>query len=337
MLEKIAIIGGGSWGTAIGQVFASNGHEVLIYVRDKELKENINKLSINTKYFPEIKLSDKIRATDSLEEAVLFGKIIVLAVPTYVNRQILASIKNIIKKDQVIVSTAKGMEEGTFLRNSQIIKEYTDTPLVVLSGPSHAEEVMRELPTTVVAAGEDRKAAQLIQQLMSSSKFRVYTNPDIIGVEIAGAIKNVIAIAAGISDGLGYGDNTKAALITRGLYEMSKIGISMGGELLTFAGLSGMGDLVVTCTSKYSRNRNLGVKIGEGLTLNEALEEIKQTVEGVRTIKAFYEWYHKTDHDYEIPITSQIYKVLFEKKTPLQAVDDLMLRDPKEEIKVVEK
>ncbi len=335
MMEKITIIGGGSWGTAIAQLFANNGHEVLIYVRDEELKKNINELNLNTRYFPEIKLSERIRATDYLEEAAVYGNILVLAVPTHVNRAILKDIKDKTRKDQIIVSTAKGMEEETFLRNSQIIKEYLDNPIVVLSGPSHAEEVMRGLPTTVVAAARDKEVAQLIQKLMMSSKFRVYTNPDVIGVEIGGAIKNIIAIAAGISDGLGYGDNTKAALITRGLYEMSKIGVAMGGKMLTFAGLSGMGDLVVTCTSAYSRNRNFGVKIGKGLTLTEALKEIGQTVEGVRSTKAFYKWYQKGNFDFEIPITSQIYKVLFEEKDPLQAVDDLMLRCPKQEIEEV--
>lgn len=335
MMEKITIIGGGSWGTAIAQLFANNGHEVLIYVRDEELKKNINELNLNTRYFPEIKLSERIRATDYLEEAAVYGNILVLAVPTHVNRGILKDIKDKTRKDQIIVSTAKGMEEETFLRNSQIIKEYLDNPIVVLSGPSHAEEVMRGLPTTVVAAARDKEVAQLIQKLMMSSKFRVYTNPDVIGVEIGGAIKNIIAIAAGISDGLGYGDNTKAALITRGLYEMSKIGVALGGKMLTFAGLSGMGDLVVTCTSAYSRNRNFGVKIGKGLTLTEALKEIGQTVEGVRSTKAFYKWYQKGNFDFEIPITSQIYKVLFEEKDPLQAVDDLMLRCPKQEIEEV--
>lgn len=335
MKGKITIIGGGSWGTAIAQIFANNGHEVLIYVRNQGLKNDINELNINSRYFPEIKLSENIRATDCLEEASTYGDILVLAVPTHVNREILEEIRGNVRKEQIIVSTAKGMEEETFLRNSQIIKEYLDNPIVVLSGPSHAEEVMWGLPTTVVAASKDKKVAQLIQKSMMSSKFRVYTNPDIIGVEIGGAIKNIIAIAAGISDGLGYGDNTKAALITRGLYEMSKIGAAMGGKLLTFAGLSGMGDLVVTCTSEYSRNRNFGVKIGEGHTLAEALKEIGQTVEGVRSTKAFYRWYQKGNFDFEIPITSQIYKVLFEEKDALQAVEDLMLRCPKQEIEEV--
>lgn len=334
---KISVIGAGSWGTAIAQVIASNGYQVLLYARNSEQKDSINKNNLNSIYFPEFKLSKKIKASDSLKEVVSYGDTVLLAVPTQANREILENICNMIEKEQIIVSTAKGIEARTFRRNSEIIEEYLDNPVVVLSGPSHAEEVIRALPTTAVAASKNKEAAQLIQKIMMSAKFRVYTNPDIAGVEIGGAIKNIIAIAAGISDGLGFGDNTKAALITRGLHEMSRLGVRMGGQLLTFAGLSGMGDLVVTCTSIYSRNRRFGIKIGEGLSLEEAMKEVKQTVEGVSTTMALYEWYHRGKYDFDIPITKQIYQVLFEGKNPLQAVEDLMLRGPKHEIEEVVK
>jgi len=258
-----------------------------------------------------------------------------MAVPTHASREILEKLQGMIDDNQIIVSTAKGIEERTYNRNSQIIREYLDNPIIVLSGPTHAEEVIKSLPTAVVAASKDKKSAELIQEIMMSSKFRVYTNPDTVSVEIGGAIKNIIAIAAGIADGLGYGDNTKAALVTRGLHEMSRLGVTMGGKLLTFAGLTGMGDLVVTCASMHSRNRRLGIKIGQGLSLEEALYEVRQTVEGVRTTRALYDWYKSGEYDFDIPITKQIYKVLFNNKNPLKAVDDLMLRGPKHEIEEV--
>ncbi|MEJ6950591.1 NAD(P)H-dependent glycerol-3-phosphate dehydrogenase [Natronospora cellulosivora (SeqCode)] len=331
-MKKISIIGGGSWGTAIAQVIASNGHQVLIKVRDSQQKYNINNSNENIKYFPGIKLSSNIKATIDLSEAVSFADIIFLAVPTYVSRDVMTKVADIIKKDQLLVSTAKGIEEDSYLRNSEIIKEYVENPVAILSGPTHAEEVINNLPTAAVIASKNKLAAKTIQELMMSSKFRVYTNPDIIGVELGGAIKNIMAIAAGIADGLGYGDNTKAALVTRGLHEMSRLGVSMGGSLLTYAGLTGMGDLVVTCTSVHSRNRRLGIKIGEGLDLNTALNEIKQTVEGIRTTKAIYKWFNDGNYDFDIPITKQIYQVLFMDKDPLKAVDDLMLRGAKHEI-----
>jgi len=335
MSTKVSIIGGGSWGTAIAQVIANNGYPVLIYVRNSKQRESINNNNLNKKYFPDFKLSKHIKASNSLEEVSKFGNVVIMAVPTHASREILEKIKGMINDNQIIVSTAKGIEEKTYNRNSQIIREYLDNPLIVLSGPTHAEEVIKSLPTAVVAASKDKKCAESIQEIMMSSKFRVYTNPDIVSVEIGGAIKNIIAIAAGIADGLGYGDNTKAALVTRGLHEMSRLGVTMGGKLLTFAGLTGMGDLVVTCASMHSRNRRLGIKIGQGLSLDEALYEIRQTVEGVRTTRALYDWFRSGEYEFDIPITKQIYKVLFNDKNPLKAVDDLMLRGPKHEIEEV--
>jgi len=258
-----------------------------------------------------------------------------LTIPTYATRTIMEQMKPYLKKEHILVSTAKGFEESSFLMNSEIIKEYTSNPVIVLSGPTHAEEVIKGLPSAVVVASDNLKMAQLIQDLMMSPYFRVYTNPDVVGVETGGAIKNVIAVASGITDGLGYGDNSRAALITRGLHEMSRLGQKLGGKLLTFAGLAGMGDLVVTCTSMYSRNRRLGIKIGQGLKLNEALKEINQAVEGVRTTRAIYNWCQNFAPELELPITNQTYQVLFNDKNPYQAVEDLMLRGPKHEIEEV--
>ncbi|MFW6305970.1 MAG: NAD(P)H-dependent glycerol-3-phosphate dehydrogenase [Bacillota bacterium] len=332
MNNQISIIGGGSWGTAIAQVIAGNGHQVLIHVRDKIQKTSINKNNENHKYFPGFQLSKNIRATTSLEKTVEFADVIFLAIPTYVTRKIIYDIKNILTDEKVLVSTAKGIEEKTFYRNSQIINNNLENPVVVLSGPTHAEEVIKGLPSAAVVACKEKKHAKKIQEIMMSSRFRVYTNPDINGVEVGGAIKNIIAIAAGIADGLGYGDNTRAALVTRGLHEMSRLGVELGGEILTFAGLTGMGDLVVTCTSMHSRNRRLGINIGEGLSLDDSVKEVNQTVEGIRTTKAIYEWYHNNEYKFDIPITKQIYKVLFQEKNPFRAVEDLMLRGPKHEI-----
>lgn len=334
-MKKITIIGGGSWGTAIAQLLADNRHQVLIYLRDKKQEFDINQRRLNTKYFPQTELSENITATLNLQKAVNFAEIIFFAVPTYATRKVAKAITPFVKNKKIIVSTAKGIEENTFLRNSEIIKEVLNLPVVVLSGPTHAEEVIKGLPTAAVVASPCQDKAIEIQDLLMSVSFRVYTNPDLVGVEFAGAIKNIIALAAGIADGLAYGDNTKAALVTRGLHEMSRLGYTMGGKLLTFAGLTGMGDLVVTCTSMHSRNRRFGIKIGEGLELSEAYKSINQVVEGVRTTRAVYEWFKKQKFDFEIPITREIYNVLFNNKDPLQAVDDLMLRGPKHEIEEV--
>ena len=266
---------------------------------------------------------------------MIYGDYIVIAVPTDATRNIMRKIESFLHNEQILISTAKGIEEETHLRNSQIIQGYSSNPVVVLSGPTHAEEVINELPSAAVIAGYDRKIAEKCQDLFMSSTFRIYTNPDITGVEMGGAVKNIIAMAAGIADGLGYGDNTMAALITRGLTEMSRLGSYMDCKLLTFAGLSGMGDLVVTCASNHSRNRRFGINIGKGMTFDKALNKVGQAVEGIKTTRAIYQWMKEENFDFELPITQQIYQVLFEKKDPLQAVDDLMLRGPKHEMEEV--
>lgn len=334
MGDKVSIIGGGSWGTAIAQLLAQNGHTVQIKVRDKKQVLEINKSHSNKNYFPQYRLLKNISATDNYKDILEFSNYIFLAIPTHTTRLIIEEISEY-PGNHIFISTAKGFEEDTFLRNSEIISNITGRPVAVLSGPTHAEEVISNIPTAAVVASKNQIIANYIQDLMMSPTFRVYTNPDVSGVEIGGAVKNVIALASGIADGLGYGDNTKAALITRGLHEMSRLGSYLGAKKLTFAGLTGMGDLVVTCTSMHSRNRRFGIEIGKGSNLEKAKNAINQTVEGVRTTRAIYNWYKKKKPDFELPITTQIYNVLFENKDPHQAVDDLMVRGPKHEIEDV--
>lgn len=335
MKNKIAVIGGGSWGTALATILAKNNYNIEIYVRDDKLQKDINNKHINTAYFPDVKLSDNIRATNNLKKMVVNAENIVISVPTDVTRIIMNKINPYLDNNKIIVSTAKGIEEKTYLRNSQIINEISDNPVVVLSGPTHAEEVVEELPSAAVAASKNRKIAEIVQDMFMTRTFRVYTNPDIVGVEMGGAIKNIIAIAAGITDGLGYGDNSMAALITRGLMEISRLGSYFDSNILTYAGLSGMGDLVVTCTSNHSRNRRFGYNIGKGMNFQDSLNKVGQAVEGIKTTKAVKQWIEEENFDFELPITAEIYKVLFEGKDPLNAVDDLMLRGPKHEMEEV--
>ncbi|MFW5787811.1 MAG: NAD(P)H-dependent glycerol-3-phosphate dehydrogenase [Halanaerobiales bacterium] len=335
MSEDISIIGGGSWGTALASLLSKNKHQVLIYVRDSDLADSINNENINRRYFPDTKLSKLIRATTDLSKAVNYGDYIVMSVPTDATRMVMKKIEPLLSKDQIIISTAKGIEENSYLRNTEIIAQFCTNEIVALSGPTHAEEVIKELPSAAVIAGKNRKIAERVQDIFMSDTFRVYTNPDIKGVEMGGAVKNIIAVASGISDGLGYGDNSRAALITRGLTEISRLGTHLNCKILTFAGLSGMGDLVVTCTSMHSRNRRFGINIGKGLNFQEALDKVGQAVEGVKTTRAIYNWKKEENFDFDLPITTQIYKVLFKGKKPLQAVDDLMLRGPKNEMENV--
>ena len=335
MKNKIAVIGGGSWGTALATILAKNNYNIEIYVRDNKLKKDINQKHINTSYFPDIKLSNNIKAANNLKEMVVNAEDIVVSVPTDATRVIMNKINPYLDNKKVIVSTAKGIEENTYLRNSQIINEITNNPVAVLSGPTHAEEVVKNLPSAAVAASKNRKIAEKVQDMFMTRTFRVYTNPDITGVEMGGAIKNIIAIAAGITDGLGYGDNSMAALITRGLMEISRLGSYFESNLLTYAGLSGMGDLVVTCTSNHSRNRRFGYNIGKGMSFEDSLSKVGQAVEGIKTTKAVKQWMEEEKFNFELPITNEIYKVLFEGKEPLNAVDDLMLRGPKHEMEEV--
>ncbi|WP_041595811.1 NAD(P)H-dependent glycerol-3-phosphate dehydrogenase [Halanaerobium hydrogeniformans] len=335
MKSKITVIGGGSWGTSLANILAENGHLTRIYARDKSVVDSINEKNINHKYFPEIKLHEDLKAVNDFKKAVSEAEVIVISVPTHAAEKVCSELKKYTAEKTLIVSTAKGIEEENFKVNSEIIKDAGFKNVVVLSGPTHAEEVIKKLPTAIVSASRNKENAEKVQDLFMSPYFRVYTNPDLIGVELGGAVKNVIALASGICDGLDFGDNTRAALITRALMEMGRFVDYHGGKKMTLAGLSGMGDLVVTCTSMHSRNRRFGIEIGKGKSIAEAKDRVKQVVEGVKTTRAIYKWLEKENLELEMPITYQVYNVLFNDKDPYQAVDQLMLRSKKHEMEAV--
>lgn len=330
-LVKIGILGGGSWGTALSVLLSNKGEDVNLWVRNKEQISDMIASKKNTKYLPEIVLPDNLNIINDLKSTLSERDIVLLAVPTHSVRETLNSIKPFVNKNQTIVNVAKGIENDTLLRVSEIVSEILpENNFVALSGPSHAEEVARDIPTTVVSSSRDIKVAEYIQDVFMTSKFRVYTNPDLIGVELGGALKNIIALGAGISDGLGYGDNTKAALMTRGIGEMAKLGKEMGASLSTFWGLSGIGDLIVTCTSMHSRNRRAGILIGEGKSINEAIEEVGMVVEGIKTTNSAFKLAKK--YNIDMPITEELYKVLYEEKNVNKSVPNLMGRDKKHEM-----
>lgn len=331
---NIGVVGAGSWGTAIGVLLSKKGYSVKVWDRKKDLIDMINNSRENIKYLPGVQLPDNFRAVYELKDCIADSNIIVMSVPSHAIRYICEGMMELINKEHVFISLAKGIENESLKRVSEIIEEYfPENKIAVLSGPSHAEEVSRDIPTTVVATSKCLETAQLVQDVFTTPKFRVYTNPDIIGVELGGAVKNAIALAAGISDGLGYGDNTKAALMTRGIKEIARLGVAMGADPLTFAGLSGIGDLIVTCTSMHSRNRRAGILIGKGKSMTEAQEEIKMVVEGINTTKSTYELSKRIG--VEMPITEALYSVLFMNKDPKNAVAELMLRDSRHEMEEV--
>lgn len=330
-MTKIGVIGGGSWGTALAILLANNNHEVHMWVRDRFQLNQIKESRQNKKYLPDIIIPDEIAITDDISEAIYNKELIVLAVASHAIRDTLSNSKNIIKPDQIIVNVAKGIENHTLLRISEIVGEILpDNPYAVLSGPSHAEEVSKNIPTTVVSASTSKAIAKYVQDVFMSPYFRVYTNPDVIGVELGGSLKNVIALGAGISDGLGYGDNTKAALMTRGIIEIGRLGEKLGASPVTFSGLSGIGDLIVTCTSMHSRNRKAGILIGQGQTLDEAIDTVGMVVEGIKTTKSAYEL--AKINNVTMPITDEIFNVLYKGKDVNNSVYNLMLRDKKPEM-----
>jgi glycerol-3-phosphate dehydrogenase (NAD(P)+) len=326
--EKVAVIGAGSWGTALAMVLADNGHEVRLWGHKEAQIDEINQFHTNKKYLPDILLSHAIKGYSSVAEALDGLELIVLAVPTKAIREVLRKMIECNPAPLTIVHVSKGIEPDSLLRISEIIEqEMPETLLkdvVVLSGPSHAEEVSLRQPTTVAVTSKNMGAAEAAQDLFINNNFRVYTNPDIIGVEIGGALKNIIALAAGISDGLGFGDNAKAALMTRGLAEIARLGTKMGANPLTFSGLAGIGDLIVTCTSVHSRNWRAGNMLGKGQSLDEVLENMGMVVEGVRTTKAAYQLSQK--FDVSMPITKVLYDVLFNNVDPKDGVESLMGR-----------
>ncbi|WP_270646534.1 NAD(P)H-dependent glycerol-3-phosphate dehydrogenase [Paeniclostridium hominis] len=335
-MEKICVLGAGSWGTALALVVAKKGYNVSMWTLSEDQCQKVNSTRENVDYLPGVNIPKNIHITTDLKEAINDSSVIVLAVPSQAIRSVCKQIKLFVNKNQILVDVAKGLEKGTGLRLSQVCeKELPECKYVVLSGPSHAEEVSRDIPTTVVVASEDLTTAEKIQDIFMSPKFRVYTNPDVVGVELGGALKNIIAFGAGICDGLGYGDNAKAALMTRGIREISRLGVAMGAETSTFSGLSGIGDLIVTCTSMHSRNRRAGILIGQGKSLEETLKEVKMVVEGITATEVAYEVAKKLN--IEMPITNAIYSVLHDGANPDEVVDELMMRNRTHEVEEVVK
>lgn len=327
-MSNVAVYGAGSWGSALAVVLANAGHQVALIGRHAQEMELMSKQRENSRYLPSVILPPAVLPTT--EPALLYADLVVLSVPSHSVRQAARLIRPYLKPGGIVVNTAKGMEEGSHLRLSEVLTaELPQNRIAVLSGPSHAEEVGRNMPTTVVVAS-DIATAETVQDMMMTPEFRVYTNPDIIGVELGGALKNVIAVCTGIAEGLGFGDNTKAALMTRGLTEIVRLGVALGGQPLTFAGLSGVGDLIVTCTSKHSRNRRAGVALGQGKTLETVLKEVGMVVEGVKATRIAYLLSIKKK--ISMPITEQAYKILFEGADPQAAVMNLMMRGKRREL-----
>lgn len=327
-MASIGVIGAGSWGTALAVLLCGNGHEVTLWSIIEDEVHTLQTKRENPDKLPGVKLPEKIEVTADLEKAVSGKQVLVLAVPSPYVRSTAHTMKPYVAEGQIIVNVAKGIEEDSLKTLSQVIEEEIPQALVaVMSGPSHAEEVGRGIPTTIVVGAHDRKTAEYLQGIFMNEVFRVYTSPDVLGIELGAALKNVVALAAGIADGLGYGDNTKAALITRGIAEIARLGTAMGGKVETFSGLSGIGDLIVTCASMHSRNRRAGILIGKGYSYEEAMKEVKMVVEGVYSAKAAVRLAEKCG--VQLPIIEQVNAVLFEGKRADEAVKDLMLRDKK--------
>ena len=327
-MARIGILGAGSWGTALAILLHDNGHDVTVWSIHEEEVEALNTTRRHERKLPGVEIPEGILFTTDMKETMSDKDVCVLAVPSPFIRSTCQKMKQYVRAGQIIVNVAKGIEENTLYTLTDIIEEelpYADA--CVLSGPSHAEEVSRRLPTTCVVSSRTRKTAEYLRSVFVSPVFRVYISPDMLGIELGGALKNVIALAAGTADGLGYGDNTKAALITRGIAEIARLGIKMGGKPETFYGLTGIGDLIVTCASVHSRNRKAGYLMGQGYTMEEAMKEVQMVVEGVYSAKAALELSRK--YQVEMPIVEQVNKVLFEHKNAEEAVKELMLRDKK--------
>jgi len=327
---KIGVLGAGSFGTTLALVLNSNDHNVTCWSFEKNTVDDIKSNGINEKFLPGVEIPPAINFTTDLYETARNKDVIVVAVPSQVVREVILKLENIFDPNTLWVNVAKGIENNTLLRISQVLHEAGKIPenkIAILYGPSHAEEVSRKVPTAIVAASTSLETAEKIQKLFMTSYFRVYASQDVIGVELGGSLKNIIALAAGICDGANFGDNTKAALITRGLVEINRMGVKLGANPSTFAGLSGLGDLVVTCMSKHSRNRFVGEQIGKGRKLDDILNEMAMVAEGVKTTKSAYDLSIK--ESIEMPITEQVYKTLFENKSPIEAMKDLMTRESK--------
>jgi len=332
-VKEITVVGAGSWGTTLANHLGEKGYSVTLWAYEKDLTERMKMTRENDLYLPGVNLSTNLAFTSNLEQAVTGKQFIVLVPPSQIMRQVVRQFVSCLDARAVLVSASKGIENDSLMLMSQVLEdilpEKLHSQIGFLSGPSFAKEVSSHMPTAVVAAAKKEEIASTIQGVFSTDRFRVYTHNDIIGVELGGAMKNVIALAAGVSDGLGFGYNTRAALITRGLAEMTRIGVKLGGSPETFAGLAGMGDLVLTCTGDLSRNRSVGIELGKGRSLKEIMEGMQMVAEGVKTTLSAYQLTEKLG--VEAPIIEQMYRILYRDKDPKQAVSDLMLRDPKPE------
>lgn len=330
MKAQITILGGGSWGTALAKLLSENRNDVTVWLRDENQVKELSEKRINEKYLPNVKIPQNVVFTSDINIAAAESEFILIVTPTQQIRSVLKQIDEKHKSGKIFINASKGIEVGTLKRVSEIVDEETKNCVyAVLSGPSHAEEVGAGLPTAITVACDNKDVAEKIQDIFMSSYFRVYTNEDVIGVELGGALKNIIALGAGISDGVGFGDNAKAALMNRGIVEIARLGVSLGADIHTFSGLSGIGDLIVTCTSHHSRNRNAGFLIGQGLTKDEAIKKVGMVVEGISTTYAAYELSKKLN--IEMPIVDAMYDVLHNNADVKETVSRLMLRDKKEE------
>ena len=327
-MMKIGVIGAGSWGTTLANVLAKKGHDVTLWVYEADLAKRLQETGVNDLYLDGITLSSKLAYTNDLAVAAQNSQLILLVSPSQVMRHVLKDLNAYITEDCLLVSAAKGIENGTLLTMSEVLQEVLGEQVAkrsaFLSGPSFAREVAVEQPTAVTVAADNPEIAHRVQEIFSTDYFRVYTNQDVVGVEIGGAMKNVIALAAGVGDGLGFNHNARAALITRGLVEISRLGEAKGGQEATFSGLAGMGDLVLTCTGDLSRNRSVGIELGKGRKLDEILNQMRMVAEGVKTTLSAYQLAAKLG--VAMPITEQMYQVLYEEKDPKQAAADLMTR-----------
>ena len=333
--RNVTIIGAGSFGTALALVLETAGNNVQIWAREKEIADQINNDHHNPSYLPDLQLPENINAYSDLEQCIQAQDMIIFATPSHTLRDVAGKLRKCLSGNEILVTVSKGIENDSFKTMSQVLIDVMDgliyeDQIGVLYGPSHAEEVALLKPTTVVASAYSSRTAKIIQETFLTPMFRVYVNNDVIGVEIGGSVKNIMAIAAGIIDGAELGDNSKAALITRGLHEMKRMGMMLGAHSDTFAGLTGMGDLIVTCTSAHSRNRSVGYRIGKGEKLDDIIESMNMVAEGIKTTKSVWDWSRK--NHVEMPITHAVYRVLFENVDPKDALYDLMTRDIKDEI-----
>lgn len=328
-MSYISVIGGGSWGTAIAILLAKKDYDVTLWAHEEDLAERMRETRVNDIFLPDVQLPDNLAITDSLEDCVPNARYVVCVVPTQYVRHVFGSLKELIKDDAVIVSASKGIEKVTLKTVSEVLGDLFNNKIAVLSGPSFAKEVVKEIPTAVTLASYDPEVSYILQEVFNTEYFRVYTHFDVRGVEIGGALKNVLAIASGICEGLSLGRNTRAALITRGIAEMLRLGLKLGADTQTFSGLSGMGDIILTCTSTMSRNYTVGVKLGQGMKLSDIVSTTKSVAEGVETSISAREL--AMNKNVEMPIVEQVYSVLHEDKSALDAVRELMNRPLKTE------